>query len=175
MKLYVIRHGETDYNVLGKVQGQIDVELNDTGIMQAALARKEFNDYNFDLIFSSPLKRARQTTQILNQDRNIKVIYTDLLLEQNMGDYEGKSVEVRNNDFKDRDFDYKLHKVETKEELCIRVYKLLDEIKEKYSDKKILLVTHGGTICAIESYFSTDRNFPKEITKNCEFKEFIFK
>ena len=56
MKLYVMRHGQTDWNVLGKIQGISDTELNETGIKQAKEAKEKFNQLEIDLIFCSPLK-----------------------------------------------------------------------------------------------------------------------
>ncbi len=61
LELYIMRHGETQWNHLNKIQGQKDIELNKTGIAQAEKAREEFNKYEFDLIICSPLKRAKQT------------------------------------------------------------------------------------------------------------------
>jgi len=61
MKLYVVRHGQTDWNINGKIQGQKDIELNDTGILQARSLKEEFNKLDVDLIMCSPLKRAKRT------------------------------------------------------------------------------------------------------------------
>ena len=66
MKLYVMRHGQTDWNVLGKVQGITDVELNERGIEQAKQAKDKVNQYEIDLIVYSPLKRAKKTAEIVN-------------------------------------------------------------------------------------------------------------
>ena len=59
MKLYVIRHGQTDWNLIGKIQGQTDIKLNQTGITQAEKVRDEIEKYDFCLIICSPLKRAK--------------------------------------------------------------------------------------------------------------------
>ena len=61
MKLYVIRHGQTNWNLKGIIQGQKDIELNDKGINEARKAKDEFNSLKIDLIMCSPLKRAKET------------------------------------------------------------------------------------------------------------------
>ena len=66
MKIYAIRHGLTDWNKLGKIQGVSDIELNEIGIEQAKEAAKKISEYNFDLILSSPLKYLSYSTIIAN-------------------------------------------------------------------------------------------------------------
>ena len=67
MKIYVLRHGQTSWNVDRKIQGKQDTELNEVGIKQAYEAKKKFNTLNIDLIMCSPLKRTKQTAQIINE------------------------------------------------------------------------------------------------------------
>ena len=74
MKIYVVRHGQTDWNVAGKCQGRTDIELNNTGIEQAKNTKEQLKNYNIDLIICSPLKRAIKTAEIL------KGIYIALML-----------------------------------------------------------------------------------------------
>lgn len=89
MKLYVMRHGQTDWNILEKVQGCTDVELNENGIKQAQDTKQKIEQYDIDLILCSPLKRTRKTAEIINQDTKIPVIYEEKLLERNFGKIEG--------------------------------------------------------------------------------------
>ena len=91
MKVYVIRHGQTDWNLAKKTQGKTDIELNETGIEQARKAKEEINKCNIDLIFCSPLKRARKTAEIVNEDKKCKIIYNKALEERGYGDFEGKT------------------------------------------------------------------------------------
>ena len=84
MKLYVIRHGQTDWNVAGKCQGMTDIELNSTGIKQAEQARNEITNYKIDLIICSPLKRARKTAEIINEVTNCKIISDERIIERNV-------------------------------------------------------------------------------------------
>ena len=66
MKIYVVRHGQTNWNVKGKIQGKSDIELNEKGIEQAKELKELIKNYDINLIISSPLKRAKQTAEIIN-------------------------------------------------------------------------------------------------------------
>ena len=90
MKIYMTRHGETDWNKEGKMQGLTDTELNVTGINQAIETKEKLKKINFDLCISSPLKRASKTAKIIIGDK-CNIIYDDLLVERCLGDYEGKN------------------------------------------------------------------------------------
>ena len=85
--IYIVRHGQTDWNVEGRNQGRTDIELNETGIEQAKETAKKLEDKNFDLVFSSPLKRAYKTAQIIC---NNNIILDSRLIERCNGDLEGK-------------------------------------------------------------------------------------
>lgn len=89
MKLYIIRHGQTDWNIQGKIQGQTDTVLNETGIKQAQIAKENLANTEFDLVICSPLKRAKQTAEIILKERNIPVIFDDRLKETYFGKLEG--------------------------------------------------------------------------------------
>lgn len=178
MKLYVIRHGLTDWNIENKIQGQKDIELNDVGINQAKKAKLKFNDYNFDLIICSPLKRAKLTAEIINQDKNIDIIYDNALLERGLGNLEGLNAEVDEESFYNYNLNLKTQNVEPVVQFCNRIFNLLDYIKENFNTKKVLLVTHSGTARAIEAYFhgiSENGDLPPENLKNCEIREYTFK
>ena len=81
MKIFLVRHGETDWNLKGKIQGNTDIELNKTGIKQAyELSNKMLEkNYKFSKIYSSPQKRALQTAKILSENTNIECIVVDKL------------------------------------------------------------------------------------------------
>ena len=185
MKLYVIRHGQTDWNVAGKCQGRTDIELNSTGIEQAKKAKTQLKDYKIDLIICSPLKRARKTAEIINEAIDCKIISDERIIERNCGNIEGTTKEewpsIVNEDI-DIINNYNLNwnklKVEPIQNVCNRVWNLLDEIEEKYKDKNILLVTHGGTCRAINAYFNgigENGHVQSAHIKNCEIREYQYK
>lgn len=91
MKLLLTRHGQTDWNVAGKVQGTTDIELNEIGKKQAEETGKKLLNYDIDIIISSPLKRAKKTAEIIRENRNIPILLDDGLKERCFGKFEGKT------------------------------------------------------------------------------------
>lgn len=87
--LYIIRHGKTDWNERHKIQGRTDIPLNDEGRAMAEEAREEYKDVNFDVVFCSPLVRAKETAEILLKGRNLPINIDDRLMEMSFGEYEG--------------------------------------------------------------------------------------
>lgn len=164
MKIYVIRHGQTNWNLEGRIQGKTDIELNAEGKKQAEEVRKYIKKYNIDLIISSPLKRARKTAEIINEELNCDIIFDKSLEERSYGSFEGKIRKLVNDQIINSDelnnykINLKYEGIEPIYDLCNRVWTLLDNIKRKYNDKNILLVSHGGTIRAINGYFEGMNN-----------------
>lgn len=155
MVLYFVRHGQTDWNVLGKVQGRADIELNEKGIQQAEETGKALQNEKIDLVICSPLKRAKQTAEIICKNRNIPIIYDEDVIERDFGEFEGVNKQ---------DFDFegcwsykenkKYEKAENIREFFDRIYNFLDKIKEQYNDKRVLIVAHGGISIPVNCYFN---------------------
>ncbi len=86
MKITFVRHGETDLNrPIRKMQGITNYDLNENGIKQAQNTRDKLADGEFDLIITSPLKRAKHTAEIINEKKNIPLICDDRIIERNYG------------------------------------------------------------------------------------------
>jgi len=153
--IYITRHGQTDWNVLKKVMGKCDEPLNEKGIEQAKIVKKTLKDTHFDLIICSPLLRAKQTALIINEDRNVDIIYDDRISERNFGEFEG--LQTKEFDF-DGYWDYykniRYEKAENIQDFFERVYNFLDIITEQYENKNILLVAHGGISIPVACYFN---------------------
>lgn len=160
MKFYIIRHGQTNWNKEGRIQGKTDIELNEEGIKQAKEAKNILKDYPIDMIVSSPLKRARKTAEIINETRKAPIVLDKALEERGFGEFEGKIRKEIHDEILDSEIldNYSLNReykgVETIQNLCNRVWNLIDELKEDYTEKNILLVTHGGVTRAINGYFN---------------------
>ncbi len=90
MKLWLIRHGQTDMNLEKRMQGLSDIPLNETGREQARRAAETVKDVSFDVVFASPLKRAVETASILSGFPEEKIIRDERLIEANFGKYEGR-------------------------------------------------------------------------------------
>ena len=148
MKLYLVRHGQTDANKEHVMQGQsINLQLNQEGIMQVTSLKNKIQDVKFDLCLTSPLIRAWSTAMILAGDK-VLIESDDRLIERSFGELEGKPFEQH---YKTKYWDYTLNSndnnVEQIQELFKRCSSFLEDIKSKYSDKEnILIVSHYGVI-----------------------------
>ncbi len=178
MELYVVRHGQTDWNVENKVQGKADISLNNKGLEQAEETREQLKTKQFDIIICSPLKRARETAQVINRDRNLQIIYDDQISERDFGEFEG----VYKKDFDFEGFwSYKqnvhFQKAENIRDFFNRIYLWLDKTKSEYKDKNILLVTHAGVSIPIECYSKGIPNQDSLLnlsSRNCEIRNYCF-
>lgn len=175
MKLYVIRHGRTNCNDEGKFNGKLDEDINETGINQALEAREKVKNLDIDLIICSPLLRTRHTCEIVNAN-NIPVIYDERIEERDCGTLTGKELgEFYYTDYWNYYSDKKVEGLETISEIFERVRLFLEDIKERYGDKNILLVTHGGVSRSIYFYFNElpkDGMLQKFGSSNCAIKEY---
>lgn len=184
MKFYIIRHGQTNWNKEGRIQGKTDIELNEEGIKQAEEAKRILKDYPIDMIVSSTLKRARKTAEIINEAKNVPIIFKEALEERGFGEFEGKTQQEFQDEIWNSEIlaNYNLNKeyrgVETIQDLCNRVWNLIDELKDGYKDKNILLVTHGGVTRAINGYFNgpNEEGILEDLNlHNCEIRTFEIK
>ena len=177
MKILVTRHGQTDWNVEKRIQGRTDIELNNKGIEQAYQTKENLKNEKIDLIICSPLKRAKQTADIINQDRNIPIIYDERLLEicygENEGrlhddfDYDGFWSIVNTHEYKD---------AENVNKFIQRAHNFLNDLKNR-KEENILIVTHNGVCRAINTYFNgipNDNNIIDLGIKKCEVVKYNF-
>lgn len=93
MKFYLIRHGQTNWNIEGRIQGKTDIPLNETGLRQAELLAKGMRNRDIAAVYSSPLLRARQTAEILAREKALPVEEIPGLREVDFGLWEGKTWE----------------------------------------------------------------------------------
>lgn len=144
--LYIVRHGKTNWNNQGLIQGMTDIELNEEGIKAAEDLAKTINLDDIDICMSSPLKRAKKTAEIIIKNKK-EIIYDDLLLERNFGDYEGTKI---TEELAKKQWNYKnidpTKNLESIKDMLTRCEKFLNKIKKDYKDKKILIVSHGCLI-----------------------------
>jgi broad specificity phosphatase PhoE len=137
----IIRHGETDWNSSGRLQGCEDIELNELGRLQAAQLAAYLSKQQWDVIISSPLKRAYETAQIIASHISLtNLILHEGLRERDYGEASGLLPDERHKRFPDgiipgqEEFEY----------LRRRAIKALDEIAGQYSGKRIIVVSHGA-------------------------------
>lgn len=148
MKLYVIRHGRTDLNEKGIMQGLNDCSINLNGIKDAEYIKDKLKDINFDICISSPLKRTLETSKIVVNNK-CNIITDNLIIERNLGEFEGKKYDEY---FKLKYWDYKLNNnlfnVEPVRCIFKRTKLFLDNLK-KENYKNVLIVSHSAPIRAI--------------------------
>lgn len=160
MKIYMIRHGETDWNKERKLQGQIDIPLNAFGRHLAEETRPALKDVDFDLAITSPLGRAKETAQIVLGDRQIPLIEDARIREMGFGEFEGLHCKGEQYDIPDPDFHYFYDDPEkymppkggeSFMEVSHRLREFLEELvsNEALKDKTILISTHGAALCGI--------------------------
>lgn len=175
MNIYVIRHGRTNNNDLGLFNGRNDEDINDTGIEQAKNVRNKLKNINIDLIICSPMKRAKHTAEIININ-NIPIIYDNRLMERDTGEITLKPYKMIDREEYWNYYSTKYKNVEPISDLLKRVSSFIDEIRIKYKNKNILIVTHNGVSRAFYAYFN---GIPKDgkiwkigTQKNCEIRKY---
>lgn len=162
MDVYLIRHGETDWNTVKKLQGSTDIPLNPYGIELAEKTAEGMKDLVIDKIYSSPLIRAYKTAEIIRGDRPVDIIVEKDLQEIDFGDYEGYIYHEEhfnvpdpafNDFFKDPDNYRTPPKGESFQVLIDRTSSFVRSIIEDpdNEDKTILMTSHGAAIRAILS------------------------
>jgi uncharacterized phosphatase len=143
MLLALIRHGQTDWNLRGLMQGRTDIPLNDTGRAQALAAASALANEPWDVVISSPLGRARETAEIIASELGIPLgaSYDDLV-EQDFGAAEGTPVAELAVRWPDRDFARK----EADNEVGPRGLRGLERIGRDHRGARVLAVAHGTLI-----------------------------
>ena len=146
MKITTIRHGETDWNVAKRIQGSVDTELNKIGLHQAELLAKRLASEPCDVIYSSDLKRAKKTAEIINAHHRVELIATPNLREINFREFEGKNIE-------DDQVRAALDAYSDKHALSYftKINTYMEEILQK-DNENIFIVGHFGTVRAIVCY-----------------------
>jgi broad specificity phosphatase PhoE len=153
MKLILVRHGETEWNVKHIVQGHKGVPLNRKGKSQARKVALHLRKEKIDVIYSSDLERARQTTAAIARFHKVPVIYTRLIRERKFGDMEGISIEEYKKVREKSDIPKYRYRPpgggENYIDIRKRVNKFLAMLKKKHGKQTVLVVSHGGLIRTI--------------------------
>jgi alpha-ribazole phosphatase len=157
VKLFLIRHGQTDGNVEGRYQGSLDTSLTATGLKQATMAKKYLSKVRFYSIYSSPLKRAVQTAEIIAKGSKLEIKKRKDLKEINFGKWEGMKFEEINSQYK-ADYQawlsdpYKNPPTEGESfgALIKRAEREVNNIISENPDgSDVAIITHGGVILAL--------------------------
>lgn len=182
MLLYIVRHGETDWNKAGKVQGRTDIPLNERGRYLAEATAEGMKNIPIDLCYTSPLIRAKETAQIIIGEREIPLIEEERIAEICFGNCEGMKFRGESADPESEEFqrfftnpeNYVPSKgAESISELYERTGCFLSEIagREDLKDSHILVSTHGAAMTALLNRIRGNmqiKDFWKyKVPKNC--------
>jgi broad specificity phosphatase PhoE len=153
--IYLVRQGETDWNLFKKANGVTDTLLNQTGITQAKLQAENLRNVNFDTCFCSPQTRARQTCEIIYKG---PIVFDDRLVEINVGEFEGIEetpdiIKLLWQSIMSGD-----NRTESFKVFMKRNCDFCDMVVEDYKGKNILIVTHAANVKIIDYYFNGKPN-----------------
>lgn len=174
MKIYFVRHGQTEDNVNKIATGHRDTPLSDEGLKEAEkLAFEIPND--FTQMYSSDLTRCKQTTEILNRKLGLKITYDPRLRERNFGSLTGQSVETFSSEIREKDknqkYDYRPYGGESVEDVKNRVFDFIKDLLNKQKEAKVLVVTSAGIIRLLHNLVNKEVH---EKIHNASIHEFEF-
>lgn len=151
-RIIIIRHGETDHNIQGICQGQLNIALNSQGLKQAQQLARRLQNETVDVLYSSDLKRCLQTTMPVANMLKLKPKLEKAIREFDFGELQGKAwVEIRakSAEILDQieamtDVHFNGHKGESRHQFRVRLQSFIDELRRTDAGKKVMIVTHGG-------------------------------
>lgn len=153
--IYLIRHGETEWNEKKLIQGHSDIPLNEKGELQSKQLGEKLKEIRFEAVFSSDLIRARRTAEIIILEKKLAVVTTKALRERLFGRFEGKHIDELRKILgelilfsNEKQKKLKFHDLENDEEIMGRFIPFFREVAVAYQGKNILMVSHGGLIRA---------------------------
>jgi probable phosphoglycerate mutase len=168
----LVRHGETAWNVEGRIQGHLDIPLNSLGVAQAEALGERLVRERFDAIYSSDLMRAFHTARPTVRDPDRSIIKDQRLRERHLGTLQGLTGDEAATQqpdawkaFKSRDADLALDGGESLGEFFHRVVVFVEDILDEHAGGRVLVVTHGGVLDAAYRHatgmpLSAARDFP---------------
>lgn len=182
MKLYIVRHGETDWNRVRRVQGRTDIPLNDYGRHLAEETAEGMKEIRIDRAYTSPLSRAKETAQIILGKREVPLIEDDRIQEFSFGIYEGQSCgpeaegeesEAFRRFFTETDRYIPPEGGESVEQLYERTGNFLEELcaDRSLENENILISSHGAALTALlnrmKGNLSVREFWRDEVPPNC--------
>lgn len=156
-RIIAVRHGETAWNVDARIQGQLDIGLNETGRWQARRVGEALASEEITAVYSSDLGRAHQTAQSISELKGIPVIADEGLRERSFGIFEGKTFEEIHQTWPDHAHNWRKRIPEWQPpdggesllELRERVTRTMHELAARHPGEQIVIVAHGGVLDAL--------------------------
>lgn len=170
MKLYIMRHGETDWNAQVRLQGCSDVPLNENGRRLAKVTGEALKDIKFDAVFSSPLSRAVETAKLVLGEQRVPIVTDHRIIEISFGEWEGRRSQKEFGEIP-QDMLYNFFhatekyvappKGETFAQILERTKDFYEELmqKKEFANSNILISSHGAAARALLQNVYRDGNF----------------
>jgi|SRR5690625_4609496 len=165
MRIGFVRHGQTKWNEAGRAQGHSDIPLNMTGKREAHLIGKRLAQEDWDLVFSSDLLRAKNTAEIIVQQKHLPHIIDERLRERHGGKIEGTTEAERIEKWGESWRSLNLG-IETGEQMSERGLDFLEEMIPKYYPKNLLIVSHGAFLKQLLRTLTPEENVEASLA-NC--------
>lgn len=152
----LIRHGETEWNAEGRLQGHADVSLSKKGREQARMLGRRLAGAPIDVAYSSDLSRASETARIILENRDVPLHLTEDLRERYYGVFEGLTVEERRDRYPEmfaasmvKDLDFAPTGGESPRLTTARMGKVVAGLRERHPEERLLIVGHGGSLRSV--------------------------
>lgn len=167
-RFFLVRHGETEWNRVHRIQGSSDIPLNDTGRRQAQMVGGVLSRHRFDLIVSSPLSRALETATIVARRLQMPLpLPVQSLVERAYGEAEGATRSELDEKFPG---DTPVPGREPREDVQKRVVRALGDLAIRHPHADIIVVTHGGVIRSVVDY--AEPGVHTAMIRNCSVHSF---
>ena len=155
-KWLIVRHGETEWNAGGRIQGHTDIGLSDKGAQQSRLVAGRLNEFSIDAAYSSDLRRSAETAREILGQRTVPLQTTPKLREYHKGVFEGLTVEETRHRYPDlyaaslvKDLDFAPPGGESTRQTSARIASFVADVKLSHQDDNVLIVGHGGALRAV--------------------------
>ena len=160
-ELLLVRHAETEWNREGRWQGHADPPLNEAGRAQARALAEALAGERLDAIYTSDLRRAAETAEILGAALGRPVTSDPDLREIDVGSWSG----LTRSEVAEQFPDWETHDGESRDELEARVVGAVRRIAQRHPDGRVVIVSHGGSIRSLQRHFNGE---PAQVLANCE-------
>jgi len=180
--LYIVRHGQTEANRDGIIQGHIDRPLTEKGIQQVQETAEKLSGIHFDAVYSSDLLRAQRTAKIILLERQLAIKTAEALRERNWGKFDGRpsqefyeecseALKIFEELTHEEKMSFQFADVENHEKIATRLIRYLREIAVTHDGQHVLISTHGGIMRAflIRLGWATFENLPSGKVKNAAY------
>lgn len=164
MEVLFVRHGKTEWNHQKKMQGNVDIPLSEEGIIHAKKMAEKLKNKKIDVAFCSPLSRAKETMEIINETREdkIPVILENALIERDYALYEGRNKKTFSYDIV-WDYNNPLNVENFFSFAWPIIYFIFGKLLRAYKDKTVLIVSHGGVSKIFEMLLTRNSLSPEEV------------